>query len=415
MKKLVLTLSLMFVALPVNAQVPISFADVAEKLFDCVVNVSTVQETDEDVEHQSLGSGFIISEDGYIVTNLHVIEKATKINVVLANDDEYDANVVGVDKKSDVALLKINPDIKLSPVVIGDSDKVRVGDWILAIGNPFGLGGSLTAGIISAKSRDIEVGPYDNFLQTDASINQGNSGGPMFNLQGEVIGVNSAIFSDTGLSQGIGFASPINQVMWVVNQLKQTGEVKRGYIGAMLQSEDGAGIISSLKNGGPAMKQGLEVGDKIVKFNGKDVKNIKNLSREIAQTKVGENVEIVLQRNNQQIIKNIIIEEQPQEQVTLAKEKEENLFEIYDLGLWLKNETFNVVVAKVKHDGLAAKHGLKEGDRIAKIDGRTIISIKDVEDMVVYAKADMMRPMEMEIDRDEEMHMVKMELINEQN
>lgn len=206
-----------------------SFADLAEKLIPSVVNISTTHDK-EDISNEeeelnshiettvnsifnaplsnkvSLGSGFIIDENGYIVTNNHVIDKAKTISVILADDSVFEAELIGKDAKTDIALIKINTKQKLTPVIFGDSDKIRIGDWILAIGNPFGLGGSVTAGIVSAKSRDIESGPYDNFIQTDASINQGSSGGPMFNMAGELIGVNTAIFSTNGGSMGVGFA-----------------------------------------------------------------------------------------------------------------------------------------------------------------------------------------------------------------
>ena len=233
-----------------------SFADLVEQLSPSVVNISTTPK-DENTEphneflngttsdsdifssspsgHVALGSGFILDEEGYILTNSHVIENASEITVILHDNTPLAAVLVGTDKKTDLALIKVDTNRKLTPVKFGDSDKIRVGDWILAIGNPFGLGGSVTAGIISAKSRDIASGPYDNFIQTDASINQGSSGGPMFNLQGEVIGINTAIFSTTGGSMGIGFAIPANQAHFVIKQLKEQGKVTRGWIGIKIQ------------------------------------------------------------------------------------------------------------------------------------------------------------------------------------
>ncbi|MFR8205589.1 MAG: S1C family serine protease [Alphaproteobacteria bacterium] len=214
----------------------------------------------------SLGSGFIIDGDGYIITNNHVIDQAEEITVTLADNRQLTARLVGRDGKTDIALIKVEASEKLPAVKLGDSDKIRVGDWVLAIGNPFGLGGSVTAGIVSAKSRDIEAGPYDNFIQTDASINQGSSGGPMFNLDGEVIGINTAIFSTNGGSMGIGFAVPVNLTHFVIEQLKSKGKVERGWIGIKIQPNSGdiahslsqqaqRGVIVSSVSKAPAPKQ----------------------------------------------------------------------------------------------------------------------------------------------------------------
>ena len=290
-----------------------SFADLAERLIPSVVNISTLHspenEEENDTDFQSgtpgidrffnqkgnnqvsLGSGFVLSEDGYIITNNHVIDQAEEISVILSDNTKIEAELIGRDMKTDIALIKINTDKKLIPVVFGDSDKIRVGDWVLAIGNPFGLGGSVTAGIVSAKSRDIESGPYDNFIQTDASINQGSSGGPMFNMNGEVIGINSAIFSTTGASMGIGFAIPVNLAKWVVSQLKNTGEVKRGWLGIKIQpntpeiasslglSSEAGALVSGLSENSPAQKSGIKAGDIILDFDGHKIDNTKKLSR----------------------------------------------------------------------------------------------------------------------------------------
>ena len=280
-----------------------SFADLAEGLLPSVVNISTThdksEETDDvsDIDNNiettvesifnapktnriSLGSGFIISEDGYIITNHHVIDKAKSISVTLSDNSSAEARLIGGDSKTDTALIKIDTPKKLKAVKFGDSDKIRIGDWILAIGNPFGLGGSVTAGIVSAKSRDIESGPYDSFIQTDASINQGSSGGPMFNMNGEVIGINTAIFSTNGGSMGIGFAIPVNLVDFVIKQLKESGEVKRGWIGIKMQpydadtaqslgaTENGGVIISSVSENSSAARAGIQAGDIILKFDG---------------------------------------------------------------------------------------------------------------------------------------------------
>ena len=241
MKK-ALYLSLLFVISTFSAKAQQSFADLAEKSINSVVNISTMAKSNDNFNEESdnsitLGSGFIVDKEGYIVTNNHVIDRAEKIYITLNNEQNYEATLVGKDEKTDIALIKINPKTDLQPVIFGNSDNIRVGDWILAIGNPFGLGSSVTAGIISAKSRDIDSGSYNDFIQTDASINQGNSGGPMFNMNGEVIGMNTSIFSTTGNSMGISFATPSNIIVWIVDHLKKYGEVRRGWIGIRMQPQ----------------------------------------------------------------------------------------------------------------------------------------------------------------------------------
>ena len=295
---LILPLSLIKEA---RAQFP-SFADLTEKLTPGVVNISgfsNAQSEDDAAPSEALGSGFIIDSAGHIITNNHVIDKADSISVTLHDNTKLEADVIGTDPKTDLALIKINANRPLSPVTLGDSDKIRVGDWILAIGNPFGLGSSVTAGIISAKSRDIESGPYDSFIQTDAAINQGNSGGPMFNMSGEVIGISSAIFSTTGANQGIGFAIPVNLANWVISQLKQHGTVKRGWIGIKIQpntpeisanlgiNANQGVVVSGTSETSPAREAGLQAGDIILNFNNLPIDNTKNLSRLIAETPIG--------------------------------------------------------------------------------------------------------------------------------
>ena len=283
---LILPLSLIKEA---RAQFP-SFADLTEKLTPGVVNISgfsNAQSEDDAAPSEALGSGFIIDSAGHIITNNHVIDKADSISVTLHDNTKLEADVIGTDPKTDLALIKINANRPLSPVTLGDSDKIRVGDWILAIGNPFGLGSSVTAGIISAKSRDIESGPYDSFIQTDAAINQGNSGGPMFNMSGEVIGISSAIFSTTGANQGIGFAIPVNLANWVISQLKQHGTVKRGWIGIKIQpntpeisanlgiNANQGVVVSGTSETSPAREAGLQAGDIILNFNNLPIDNTK--------------------------------------------------------------------------------------------------------------------------------------------
>lgn len=252
----------------------------------------------------SLGSGFIIDASGYIVTNNHVIADAESINVILHDDTEIEAKVIGTDSKTDLALIKIETKKPLVPLQWGDSDKMRVGDWILAIGNPFGLGGTVTAGIVSARARDINSGPYDDFIQTDASINRGNSGGPMFNMAGEVVGVNSAIYSPSGGSVGIGFAIPTALAKPVIEQLKAHGHTRRGWIGVRIQEvtkeiAEGIGLpdtkgalVAEVSPGGPSAKAGIEQGDVIIKFDGKSVDHMRQLPRIVADTEIGKAVDI---------------------------------------------------------------------------------------------------------------------------
>jgi len=324
---------------------PDSFADLAERLTPAVVSITTesfmpsmgqegmpefpegspfeelfrqfFERYGENAPQErmpvALGSGFIIDPDGYVVTNNHVIEQADAIIVRLDNGRELEATVVGIDPKTDIALLKVEADEPLPYVKLGDSGNVRVGDWVLAIGNPFGFGNSVTAGIISARQRDIQSGPYDDYLQTDAPINRGNSGGPLFNMDGEVVGVNTAIYSPSGGSVGIGFAVPSTLVTRVVGQLRDFGRTKRGWLGVRIQSvtpeiAEGLGLpgsegalVASVTPDGPAERSGLESGDVIVRFNGNAIDEMRELPRVVADTDVGQTVEVVIIRNGQEM------------------------------------------------------------------------------------------------------------------
>ena len=439
-------------AFPAKAQnVPFSFADLAEQLLPVVVNISTshVMQENENADASleigssnpkindffkpqkpqqvSLGSGFIIDEDGFILTNNHVIEGAKEIVVTLADESSFDADVVGTDDKTDLALIKIEAGKKLTFAKLGDSDKIRVGDWILAIGNPFGLGGSVTAGIISAKSRDIEAGAYDNFIQTDAPINQGSSGGPMFNMSGEVIGINSAIFSTNGGSMGIGFAVPINLSKFVISQLKEKGKVERSQIGikfqpntadissSLQQNKIEGVIVTSVDENSAAQKAGIEAGDVIVKLNGKTINNPKDFSRQIAETKVGSQISLEIWRN--QKLKNIVLKTQlmPQnpkkaQQIQQELFLEENKLPVHpgyikELKITLENvspEIMNkynllpnskgVVVTKVDMGSDAEEKGVREGDLITELDKKNIFDINDVKTYVNEAKMENNRP-----------------------
>src|SRR5579885_3398364 len=335
---------------PASARGPEGIADVAEQVIDAVVNISTKQTVDlssnampqlppgspfeEFFEEffknrrgkngeaptprrvNSLGSGFIIDPSGLVVTNNHVIAGADEVNVILNDGSTLKAEVIGRDTKTDLALLRVKPDRPLKAVKFGDSDKLRLGEWVIAIGNPFSLGGTVTAGIVSARNRDIQSGPYDNYIQTDAAINRGNSGGPLFNLNGEVIGVNTAIISPSGGSIGIGFAVPSKAVVPVIDQLRQFKEVRRGWLGVRIQQvtdeiaetlnikpPHGA-VCAGGDDKGPA-KGALAPGDVIVKFDGKDVKEMRDLPRIVADTPVGKDVQVVVVRKGKEETKSV--------------------------------------------------------------------------------------------------------------
>ena len=323
---------------------PQSFADLAEKLMPSVVNISTTQtiktksnqfpfqfppgspfedmfkefERPQERKASSLGSGFVIKKNGIVVTNNHVIANADDI-VVIVNNKEYEAKVLGADPYADVAVLQIESKETFTPVQFGDSDKARVGDWVVAIGNPFGLGGTVTSGIISARNRDINLTRYDDFIQTDASINQGNSGGPLFNLNGQVIGINTAILSPSGTSSGIGFAIPANAASNIINQLIKFGETKRGWLGVRIQQvtkeiaevqqlkEPNGALIAGVSEGSPAEKSGIKPGDIILEFDGKKIKTMRNLPKIVANTEVGKNVNVKIWRNKKLISKQLVL------------------------------------------------------------------------------------------------------------
>lgn len=337
----------------VSARGPESVAPLAEKLLDAVVNISTSQtikgpqgaplpsvpkgspfedlfeeffskkgRSQPDRKVSSLGSGFVIDgKEGLIVTNHHVIDGADEIVINFADGSKLKVDkVIGKDTKTDLALLKVTPKRLLAAVKFGASSNIRVGDWVMAIGNPFGLGGSVSVGIISAKQRDINTGPYDDFLQTDAAINKGNSGGPLFNMDGDVIGVNTAIISPSGGSIGIGFAVPSDAAMTVLDQLRQFGETRRGWLGVKIQSisedlaeelgvrENSGALVSGVTPGGPAEKAGIKARDVIVKFDGKDVTSMRGLPRLVAQTPIGREVAVELLRDGKRVTVNVSVE-----------------------------------------------------------------------------------------------------------
>ena len=323
---------------------PESFADLAEELMPSVVNISTTQtvktqanpfpfqfppgspfgemfkEFDRPTERKatSLGSGFVIKKNGTVITNNHVIANAEDI-IVRINNKEYKAKVVGADPYSDLAVLKIDTKESFKIVEFGNSDKARVGDWVMAIGNPFGLGGTVTSGIISARNRDINLTRYDDFIQTDASINQGNSGGPLFDMNGNVIGINTAIISPSGASSGIGFAIPSNYASTIIDQLIEFGETKRGWLGVRIQEvtkeiasvaglkEPKGAFIGGVSEGGPADKGGIKSGDIILEFDGEKIKTMRNLPRVVANTKPNKRVNVKIWREKKLISKKFIL------------------------------------------------------------------------------------------------------------
>ena len=325
--------------------VPSSFADLAEKLMPSVVNISTTQTVTtnknpfpfqfppgsrlEDMfkefgvpetrKAMALGSGFIIDLKGIVVTNNHVIKGAEDILVRVNGGKEYKVTIIGSDPLSDIAVLKMETKDKFIPVKFGDSDKARIGDWVIAIGNPFGLGGTVTSGIISARNRSIGLSRYEDFIQTDASINQGNSGGPLFNMDGDVIGINTAILSPTGASSGIGFAIPSNSAKRVIDQLIEFGETKRGWLGVRIQvvtkeiadaeklDKPKGALVSSVAEGSPSDKAGILPGDIILEFKGTLINKMQELPLIVAQTDVGETVEVKVWRNSKELIKKITL------------------------------------------------------------------------------------------------------------
>jgi serine protease Do len=347
---------------------------------------------------QGLGSGFIIDAKGYILTNNHVIDGADEIKVKTYSDTEYDAEVVGTDPKTDLALLKIklrNGD-KLQAAKLGDSDKLNVGEWVIAIGNPFGLQATVTAGIVSAKWRKIGASPYEDFIQTDASINPGNSGGPLFNLRGEVVGVNSMIYSPSGGNVGIGFAIPINLAENVVNQLRDTGRVVRGWLGVVVQKvtpelaqsfgiKDGRGaLIAEVAPDGPADKAGLKSGDIIVAFNGKPIGEMSDLPMLVAQTPVGEKSSVTVLRDGKKRTIKVRIGELKEERTgnsrtpKSSQQLDMNVREITPelVKAYGLSEDSGILIVSVQPGGEADRSGLVKGDVIKEVN-RTPVTTLD--------------------------------------
>ncbi|RZO28152.1 MAG: DegQ family serine endoprotease [SAR116 cluster bacterium] len=427
-------LAIMFMTLEVGAaDRPDSFADQVERLSPAVVNISTTTivnegpptdmpqfppgspfedffknfgDNDRKRRAASLGSGFIIDDAGIVVTNFHVIENAEEITVTLADETSFTAKVLGQDQKTDIAVLKIDPgDAELTAVPFGDSDSLRVGDWVLAIGNPFGLGGTVTAGIVSARGRDIGNGPYDDFIQTDASINRGNSGGPLFNTEGEVIGINTAIFSQSGGSVGIGFAISSNLAKRVTSQLAEFGTTRRGWLGVFIQEvtpdiadslglDNAAGaLVSTVNENSPAQAAGLEPGDVIVSFDGKMIDKMRDLPRIVAETEIGKTVPVEVVRNGESIEVQVTLGElEKAELVGIVNDEAtgdgqsfdqlgfavENLTAELAAELGLEADMRGVVVTEVADGGPAAAKGLQVGDIIKRFGQRRVEDAADL-------------------------------------
>ena len=443
---------------PAQARGPEAVADVAEQVIDAVVNISTKQTVDIKNEGampqlppgspfeeffeeffknrrgqggrpgpdgspsprrvNSLGSGFIIDPSGLVVTNNHVIADADDISVILNDGSTLKAELIGTDKKSDLALLKVKTDKPLKAVKFGDSDKLRLGEWVIAIGNPFSLGGTVTAGIVSARNRDINSGPYDNYIQTDAAINRGNSGGPLFNLDGEVIGVNTAIISPSGGSIGIGFAVPSKTVVGVIEQLREFKEVRRGWLGVRIQQVTDeiaeslnvkparGALIAGIDDKGPAKPAGIEPGDVVVKFDGKDIKEMRDLPKIVAETAVGKDVEVRIIRKGKEETKTVKLGrlEDGEKQASLSPKPDApeaktavkkalgldlaNLTDALRKKHNIKDKVKGVVITGVDAGSPAAEKQLRPGMVIAEVQQQPVTNAADLQKRIEQLKKD---------------------------
>ncbi len=368
---------------------------------------------------QSLGSGFIIDPAGYVVTNNHVIDGADEITVTLQDDTTLKATVVGHDDRTDLALLKVQSDKPLPAVKFGDSDAARVGDWVLAIGNPFGLGGSVSAGIVSARGRDIQQGPYDDFIQTDAAINKGNSGGPLFDMNGNVIGINTAILSPSGGSIGLGFAIPSGEAKVVVDQLREFHRARRGWLGVRIQQvtpdiaetlglhgADGA-LVAGVNSGGPADRAHLQNGDVLLKFNGQRLREMRTLPRVVAETPIDQKVPVDLWRNGKPMTIQVVVAEMPEEAKAAAAAVDTHhvtppstIVDLNGMGMKvaplsdelrtrfkLDAKQKGVVITDVGQDGTAADRGLKPGDVIVEVQQQSVASPADIQKRLSDARS----------------------------
>jgi serine protease Do len=456
----VVAVAIPLVAGPAQARGPDNIADVAEKVINAVVNVSTSQSVDnrnsatpapslppgspfeeffdeffknrrgqqgDNNQNRpntprrvnSLGSGFIIDPSGIVVTNNHVIADADEVTVILNDGTRLKAEILGRDTKVDLALLRVKPEKPLTAVKFGDSEKLRLGEWVVAIGNPFSLGGTVTAGIVSARNRDINSGPYDNYIQTDAAINRGNSGGPLFNLEGEVIGINTAIISPSGGSIGIGFAVPSKTAVAVIDQLRQYGETRRGWLGVRIQqvTDDIAdslnikpargALVAGIDEKGPAKPAGIEAGDVIIKFDGKDIKEMKDLPRIVADTPVGKDVDVTIVRKGKEeshVVKLGRLEDgekqaaltpnkdaAPQEKTVVQKTLGLNLANMSDdlrKRYKIKDSVKGVVITGVDAQSPAADKRLNAGDVVVEVSQEAVSDTDALQKRVDQLKKD---------------------------
>lgn len=449
---------------------PDSFADLAETVLPAVVNISTTQEIQgrdpgrgpdgfnlpegtpfeeffkdffnrdnngRSVPVTSLGSGFVIDADGIIVTNNHVIADADEITVNFSDNTSLKAEVIGIDKKTDIAVLRVQPEGKLAAVTWGDSERLRVGDWVMAVGNPFGLGGTVTAGIVSARARDIDAGPYDDFIQTDASINKGNSGGPLFDMDGKVVGINTAIFSPSGTSIGIGFSISSSLAQTVVAQIRAFGRTRRGWLGVKIQQvteeiadslgmeEPRGALVASLVPGGPAETSGILTGDVILAFDGKPVPKMRALQRIVADTDVGKAVDVTVWRKEAEAQVQVTLGElevaeetgmlgrQPQ---VAAREAEADLDTVgmtlaalspalrsrYDLDETIRG----VVITDVEAGSVAARKELQAGDVIVEVSQEEVREPMDVGKLIRAAREANKKSVLLLLDRQGELRFV---------
>lgn len=447
-------------AYPAFARGPDSLAELSQAVSDAVVNISATQTVEEHGTHEaqadpgspfddmfeeffrrrkqggtpanpnqgherrsnSLGSGFVIDPSGIVITNNHVVADANEVTVIFTDGTKLKAQVLGTDSKIDVAVLKVKSDKPLKSVAFGDSEKMRVGDWVIAVGNPFGLGGTVTAGIISARNRNIDSGPYDDYIQTDAAINKGNSGGPLFNMAGEVIGINTAILSPTGGSIGIGFATPSDIVKPIIEQLQTYGETRRGWLGVRIQPIDDT-IAASLNLGtvhgalvagtddkGPAKAAGLQAGDVIVKFDGVDIKESRDLPKIVASAPIGKEVDVVLMRDGKEVDKTVklgrledgekhaALEDRSGEPAKTAKpsalQKALGMeFSVLSDQLRQKfsikpSVTSGVVVSDVDPQSAAAEKHVQAGDIVMEVNQEAVKSPSDLAKKLADLKSD---------------------------
>ncbi len=448
---------IVLLAMPLVAQaVPESFAPIVAPLMPAVVNISTTQKVTaqagpamafpnlpegdpqaeqfrqlfkqfgqqfgnsepQEREVTSLGSGFVIDPSGYVVTNNHVVLHADEITVIFSDNTHLPAKLVGRDSKTDLALLKVTPPKPLAFVKLGDSDAMKVGDWVIAVGNPFGLGGSVSAGIVSARGRNINAGPFDDYIQTDAAINRGNSGGPLFNTAGEVVGINSAIFSPTGANIGIGFAIPTALAKPVLAQLRGEGHVHRAALGVKIQevsdeiansiglaSPHGA-LVLEVTPGSPAEKAGIAAGDVITSFDGTDIKEMRNLPRAVADTKIGKTVDVKLLRKGKELTYHVTVTEQKDDDADAdqpaktdsgkpgAKKPDSRVLGMVlqplnaelRARLSLPKELNGVVVTELDRDSPVAQQGVRPGDVILDVNQNAVKTSEDVNAQVDAAK-----------------------------